>query len=135
MKSRILVADSDSQVLSIALGPLREEGYQVIAECGAKDALSTARQWLPDVIIISSACLHAWSASHACDLQTMLPASMFIVTASAPEDLQYWSQRMGDRCDVLLKPLVHSFELLAAVEATELAHAADNNPGMYQSQF
>jgi len=112
---------------------LRDEGHQVIAESAPNDALAVARQWLPDVIVAPTPCLHAWASGRTEGLEEILPNSSFLVTAEASENLAPCLQWLGRGHEVLLKPVIHSAELVVAVEAAIRLPSRPKRPGEAES--
>jgi len=127
MSGKILVADSDRQILRVAFGPLRGQGFRVIAETVPAEALRVAQQWRPDLIIVPASCLKTWDSDPVCGLETILPEFAFLVTANSADELTPWQRWLGQWCEVLIKPIVHPLELMVAVEdamATSKKHPA-----------
>ena len=116
MRAKILVADSDRKILRVAFETLRDQGFRVIAETAPAEVLRMARQWRPDLIIAPASCLRIWDIDPAEGLDTVLPEFSFLVTANSPEELTPWERWIGRYCEILIKPVVHPMELVAAVE-------------------
>ena len=141
MASRILVTDSDTQILTFSLGALREHGFRVIVECSASEALRIAQQWLPDLIIAPASCLLGWASDRHEGLQGILPSSAFLLTTFDSEDLEPFQEWIGRRCEVLMKPLIHSAQLIIAVESAiqllqwpSLGSGSTSEPATLQAQ-
>lgn len=117
MKNRILVTDSDVYVLNFAFRVLREQGYNVIAECDPSHALHVAQRWMPEMIIAPVSCLKEWAALSGGTLDEVMPDSVFVVTIDPSEDSPHKYKFPDNRCEILLKPLVHPTQILVAIEA------------------
>lgn len=117
MRTRVLISDSDWQLLAFAFGDLREHGYDVLAEASPSKALELARQWRPQVIVASRRNVGAWDKALADRFTDVFEGAAFLVTVTDDEADGVWKWVLGRGFDVLPKPLLHASELRAATEA------------------
>ena len=78
-KKKILLVDPDLQLLTYALGSLREAGYDVISESDATKAMALAGRWCPHLVIAPSRTLVAWQQEDPEGLQALPPGSALLV--------------------------------------------------------
>ena len=115
--SLALLVESDWSLLSHAFGVFRPDGYEIVVEGVPENALQIARRSRPKVIIVPAVVLDAWDKRLPGGVRFLLASSAIIATADAEHAataLRKWAS-MG--CEILIVPLVHHFELYAAVES------------------
>jgi len=127
-KKKILLVDPDLQLLTYALGSLREAGYDVISESDATKAMDLAGRWCPHLVIAPSRTLAAWQQAGPKGTQALPPGSALLVTAQADEPDQQWRNWVDQGHEILLKPIVHYHELHAAIESAMRAAPKQQNP-------
>jgi two-component system, NtrC family, response regulator AtoC len=49
---RVLVVDDDALILTVLQKALKDKGYKVNTETGARDLLAKVRSWAPDVVLL-----------------------------------------------------------------------------------
>lgn len=114
--SLVLLVESDWGLLSHAFGVFRPDGYEILVEGVPENALQIARRSRPKVIIVPAVVLDAWDARVPGGVQFLLATSAIVATTDADHAataIRKWAS-MG--CEILITPLVHPFELHAAVE-------------------
>ena len=117
MRRRVLISDSDWQLLAFAFGDLREHGYDVLAEASPSKALQLARQWRPHLVVASRRNIGAWDKALADRFTDVFEGAAFLVTVTDDEAAGVWKWVLARGFDVLPKPLLHASELRAATEA------------------
>ncbi len=121
MNARLLVAESDWQVLDFVYRDLRERGYDVIVEADARRAKRVVNQWWPDLVVISGHYLGEWERKCPELVHDLMESASFIVTVSPDDPHDAWARWLGRGSEILFKPLIHVSELRAAVDAAVLA--------------
>jgi DNA-binding response OmpR family regulator len=115
--SLALLVESDWSLLSHAFGVFRPDGYEIVVEGTPDNALQIARRSRPKVIIVPAVVLDAWDKRLPGGVRFLLASSAIIATVDAEHAataLRKWAA-MG--CEILIMPLVHHFELYAAVQS------------------
>ena len=116
MKRRILLIDSDWQLLNYAYSALRKAGYDVIAESDSAGALHLIRTWKPNIAICPVGLLEKWQREVS-DFDEILPGTSRLITAHADESAQVWQGLAACGHEILLKPVTHYLQLHTAIES------------------
>lgn len=119
MRKRILLADSDWQLLKYAHGPLRKSGNEVIVESDPSRIPSLIETWKPDVIIAPAEFFQEWEEDYSSnqDILARFPDSKFLITAAQQDTSLPWQRWIMKGHEILLKPIVHYLQLHAAIES------------------
>ncbi len=125
MARKILITDSDWNLLSLAYRTLSEQGYELIDEAAPNTALSIANNWRPDIIIAPPQCITEWQelSSEAANF----PAGRILVTFSENDDPSDWQSWISAGHSILIKPIEHPSQLIAAIEDAAGTIAADRS--------
>jgi hypothetical protein len=130
MNARLLVAESDWQVLDFVYRDLRERGYDVMVEADVDRAKQVVSHWRPDMVIIAGHHLAQWECQHPELVGELMASASFLVTVSPDEPHDAWSRWLGRGCEILFKPLVHVSELRVAADAAMLAKVKNYSRGI-----
>jgi diguanylate cyclase (GGDEF)-like protein len=115
---RIIVADSDPAVQQTIAWVLREHGYDVRGVLSCVAAVETARDFVPDLLLMDSQLLDDGGASTLSTFkgeEHWVDLPVLVTSTSAPEDIVERALASG-ATDVVRKPL-RSGELLARIGA------------------
>jgi DNA-binding response OmpR family regulator len=113
---RLLVTDSDWNLLRHARRVAMREGYALMAESQPDESLKIARRWRPDVIIASPQTFAEWSRELHGNFDSLVCPAM-IVTADFNDPSKSWRTWRPLCCDVLIKPVPHVLEVYSALDA------------------
>ena len=115
MDARVLVTESDWQLLNYAYRDLGSHGYEIVT-VRPDEAVSAHAKCHPDVVLTSVEDIGRFESDTPGALNTMMAHSVILVTVSpdaGPEEWQEWARK---GCEILFKPLLHVSELRVAME-------------------
>jgi response regulator RpfG family c-di-GMP phosphodiesterase len=116
MEKQVLIVDPDPQIFRHALAILPYAGCRVIAEHSANKAMAIAQDCPPHVIIAPVHILERWARGLPGKLEEIQATSSLLVTADRADKSGRWRRWAMSGCEVLLKPVVHPWQLYTAVE-------------------
>ncbi len=125
MATKILITDSDWNLLSMAYKTLGEQGYELIDEACPAIAISIANNWRPDIIIAPPQCIADWRERSAS--QVNFPAGKILVTFNESDDPADWQTWVSAGYSILIKPIEHPSQLIAAIEDAAGMASADRS--------
>lgn len=121
MSLKVLICDADWRFVERASKFLSGHGHHVIAEPLPSEAADLAATWHPDVVVISSDGADGGNAGFLDQIQKLEQRPAILLTGYLDRFDSAWRawQKGGD--ELLLKPVIHSWELhtaiIAAIEA------------------
>lgn len=135
MDQQILLIDDDRALVEAMQAWLQEAGYQVTTAHDGRDGLTTARQQLPDLIVLDVKMpgFDGWQTLEALrEHQTTAQIPVVLLTACDDPDNTYKAHKLGCAW-FYTKPIVHPDHLLLIIRrilgamgvSTDLADAAN----------
>jgi DNA-binding response OmpR family regulator len=115
MDARILVTESDWQLLDYAYRDLGTHGYEIVTARPEEAAVAHSR-FHPDVVLTSMDDIERFEARSPGALSKMMAHSVVLVTVSLESETRDWQELARRGCEILFKPLLHVTELRAAME-------------------
>lgn len=117
MSLKVLMCDTDWRFVEHATRFLTTHGHQVISEPLPSEALDLALRWKPDVLVISSESATGQNSSLLAELRSVSPRPAILLTGQLDRFDAAWQawQLGGD--ELLLKPVIHAWELHTAIIA------------------
>lgn len=126
MSLKVLICDTDWRFVERASRFLAGHGHHVMSEPLPSEAFDLAACWRPDVMILAAESVEGPNAELLAETQKLSPRPAILLTGHLDRFDAAWRawQKGGD--ELLLKPLIHAWELhsaiLAAIEQTGAQH-------------
>jgi len=115
MDARILVTESDWQLLDYAYRDLGAHGYEIVT-ARPDDAVAAHSRCHPDVVLTSMDDIAYFESQSPGALDEMMAHSVVLVTVALESDPGDWQALARRGCEILFKPLLHVTELRVAME-------------------
>ena len=121
MDARILMTESDWQLLDYAHRDLGKHGYAVVT-AHPEEAMVAHSRWQPDVVVTSAEDLAELQRKHPQALEQLMARSVVLVTVSLACSEADWRDWARQGCEILFKPILHATELRAAMDFAVRVH-------------
>jgi two-component system, LytTR family, response regulator AlgR len=125
---KVLICDTDQRFVSRAERFLASHGHQVVTEQLPDTALELARSWKPDVLVLSSEAADQQADSFMHELRDLNPRPAILLTGQLDRFDAAWRAWRKGADELLLKPVLHAWEIhtaiLAAIEAAPAKRSA-----------
>jgi DNA-binding response OmpR family regulator len=117
MSLKVLICDTDWRFVERATQFLIGHGHQVMSEALPSEAVDLARCWRPDVLVLASESAEGPNAELLGEIQRINPRPAILLTGHLDRFDSAWRawQKGGD--ELLLKPIIHAWELHTAIIA------------------
>jgi len=123
---RVLICDTDQRFVERASHFLMSHGHQVMTEPIAEEAADLVAHWRPDVLVLSSEAADSDDGEVLRRIQDLNPRPAILLTGQLDRFDAAWRAWRQGGDELLLKPVIHVWELHAAIIAA--IESATPNP-------
>jgi hypothetical protein len=115
MEARVLVTESDWQLLNYAYRDLGAHGYEIVT-VRPDEVVEAHSKCHPAVVLTSVEDIDRFETDSPGALNGMMAHSVILVTVSPDSPSEDWQELARKGCEILFKPLLHVSELRVAME-------------------
>ncbi len=115
MSLKVLICDTDHRFVDRATRFLQGHGNQVMSEPIPCEAADLASRWHPDVLVLSSASADTQDDDFMLELRRIRPRPAILLTGQLDRFDAAWRAWRKGGDELLLKPIVHAWELHTAI--------------------
>jgi len=114
---RVLICDTDQRFVERASHFLTSHGHQVVTEPLADEAFDLVVRWKPDVLVLSSEAADSDNGEVLHKIQQLDPRPAILLTGQLDRFESAWRAWRQGGDELLLKPVIHVWELHTAIIA------------------